>query len=109
MNLLGDSKIADTAQVQPVTSADVRNPKQRRVATSAAKDCAHSVPVKQQFADSFHCAASDAGRLSGCHFKSKNFVQQSACGVAVQSQIAVLHIAQPPVGPKRSVLMRSGS
>ena len=109
MNIRGNSNIAHTAQVQPVTSANVRNPKQRRVAASATQDCAHPVPVKHQFAERFHCAAAPAGRIRGRHLKRKNFVQQSARGVAVQSQIVILHTTQPPVGPNRSVLMRSGS
>ena len=108
MNILGNSKTAHTTQVEPVTSADVRNPNQRGVAAGAAQDCAHPVPVKHQFADRSHCAAAPAGRLRDRHLKRKNFVQQSACGVAVQSQIVILHTAQPPVGPNRSVLMHSG-
>lgn len=109
MALLVDPKKANSAQVKAVASANVRNSQHRRVATSAAKYRAHPVPVKHQFADRFHRSAARAGRFRARHLKRKNLVQQSARGVAVQSQIAVLHIGQPPVGPKRSVLIRAGS
>jgi hypothetical protein len=108
MNIRGNSKTAHTTKVEPVTSADVRNSNQRRVAAAAAQGCAHPVLVKEQFADGSHCAAAPAGRLRGRHFKRKNLVQQSACRVAVQSQIVILHTAQSPLGPNLSVLMHSG-
>jgi hypothetical protein len=109
MNMRVNSKTTHAAQVEPVTFADMCNPNQRRIAAGAAQDCSHLVPVKQLFADRSHCAAAPAGRLRGRHLKRKNFVQQSACRVAVQSQIVIVHTAQSPVGPNRSVLMRSGS
>jgi len=108
MNFRGDTKVGHTAEVEAVAPADVRNPHQRRIAVGAAQYCAHPVLVEHHFADRSYCAAAPAGRLRGRHLKRKDFVQQSARRVTVQPQIVILHAAQPPVGPNRSVLMRSG-
>src|SRR5262245_52942914 len=85
MNTRTNSKTAHATQVEPVRFADVRNTNQRCVAVDATQHCAHPVPVKHQFSDSSHCATAAACRFCGRHLKRKNFVQQSASRVAVQS------------------------
>src|SRR5262245_32368213 len=108
LNICVNLQTDHAAQIEQVTSANTSYPNQRHVAAGAAQDCTHPVPVKQQFADGLDCAATRAGR-SGCrHLKSENFIEQSARRVAIQSQIVIIHNSQPPVGPKRSVLIRPG-
>jgi hypothetical protein len=85
LNIRVNLQTDHAAQIEPVTSANVSNPNQRYIASGAAQDCAHPVPVKHQFADGLDSAATRAGRSGRRHLKSENFIEQSARRVAIQS------------------------
>jgi hypothetical protein len=81
------------------------NSDQCSIATGTTQDCSYTVYVSSQGTDVIRSAAPLARRLGKRHLKWKDFLQDTGSSIAVQS---ILHHA-PPVGPKRSVLIRSVS
>ncbi len=79
----------------------------------AAQDGAYLATIHHQSAQWFGAPAMRAGTLGTGHLKGKDLRQQTSRGVAVEPKGFVAHAAHvthtaPPVGPKRSVLTRSG-
>src|SRR5207248_10921489 len=54
-----------------------------------------------------HVAAAGTGAFRHGHLDREDLAQDAGDGVAVQLQVALLHVV-PPVAPKRSVRMDSG-
>src|SRR5262245_59632778 len=82
------------------------NSDQCLIATGTTQDCSHTVHVSSQCTDVIRSATPRARRMGKRHLKWKDFLQDTGSSIAVQS---ILHHAPPPVGPKRSVLIRSVS
>jgi hypothetical protein len=83
----------------------MQHPHEEGVAGGAAHYRPHAVHVNSECPDGPGRAAACTGRLDQGHVKRKDLLQDATGSVAVQF---VFHHT-PPVGPKRSVLMRVGS
>src|SRR5215467_5855118 len=74
----------------------------------ATHDRPHTVHVDSQRTNNILLAAICACCVNECHLKRKDFVEDTPSGIVIQLIVHHIHHASP-VGPNRSVLIRSGS
>src|SRR5689334_13300984 len=86
----------------------MRNADQNLITRWATHNRSHTVHVDGQRTDNILFAAIGANCLNESHFKRKDFVEDAGSGIAIQLIVHHVHHASP-VGPNRSVLIRSGS
>src|SRR5262245_58588599 len=109
-SLFSRSKLhqARAAEIEPVALRPVRDAHQRLAAARAADDRAHRRGVHQRRADRADRVAVGADHFCIRHLERKDLPEYAAGGVTVEVLFIACH-AVPPLGPKRSVLMRDGS
>src|SRR5262249_16010680 len=84
------------------------NADQNLITRWATHDRPHTVHVDSQRTNNVCLSAICACCLNKCHLKRKDFVEDAPGGTAIQLIVYQIHHASP-VGPNRSVLIRSGS
>src|ERR1043166_8754172 len=84
------------------------NADQNLITRWATHDRPHTVHVDSQRTNNICFSAMCACCLNKCHLKRKDFVEDTPSGIAIQLILHHIHHASP-VGPNRSVLIRSGS
>ena len=102
--------------IEPDSDRCMRQSHNNAVAVSAAKYCPHLSAVESRLSEVGGGTAAAAADLSSRHVESKYFAQKASGGVSVEWKMGFILIhspmtsflsPQPPVGPKRSVLMRA--
>src|SRR6266567_403831 len=100
-----DLQEAHAPHVQPIASPGLRDADERGIAGGTAYDRPHAMYVGCQRTNDIRGTAACTGGLNKCHIKGKDLLQDARGRIAIK---LVLHHVSP-VGPNRSVLMRTGS
>src|SRR6266568_3017516 len=98
-------KDAHASHIKQVASPGMRDADEHFVARRTAYDCPYAMHVGGSRPNRMRGAATGAGDLGERHFEREDGLQNPCGRIAIQ---LVFHHGSP-VGPKRSVLMRTGS
>src|ERR687892_2076693 len=99
---------ADATKLDPGAAIGPDHPEEDALAGGAACHDAGPARADDRLAESPHVPTGGARVPRDGHLDREDLAEDAGGRVAVQHKLSWIHLRQPPVGPKRSVRIRSG-